>query len=161
NCCTHVIWLRHSLRMNSTVRNLALAFAVAGIVSVCAETRLLEARSTLDKWVETRQLISKTKSDWLSDKELLDQSIQLFERQLKSVEEQMAKLGTNNTQVEKERVQAEALRKTSVEALDQANQFAADFEVKLAKLLPQLPVPLKEILKPQLDRMPTNSVATK
>ncbi|MCI0536584.1 MAG: hypothetical protein L0Z50_15295, partial [Verrucomicrobiales bacterium] len=47
-----------------------------------------ETRETLTKWVETRQLLSRTKTDWQADKETLEQSIKLFERELQSVEGQ-------------------------------------------------------------------------
>src|SRR5437868_174239 len=99
-----------------SLRTIILA-AVIGTGSVRGQTTLNGARSTLDKWVETRQIISKTKSEWQSDKDLLEQSIQLFERELKSVEEQISKVGTNSTQVEKERAQTEVLLKSSNETL--------------------------------------------
>ena len=135
-----------------------------GLVCMAAaagENPLNETRSTLEKWVETRQLIAKTKTDWQSDKEMLEQTVQLLGRELKSVEEQMGKLGTNSVQVEKERAQAEALFKSSNESLDQAKQFAADFEGKITRLAPQFPMPLQELLKPLLIRMPTNSASTR
>ena len=68
---------------------------------------LARTRTTLEQWVETRQLISKTRSDWQTDKETLEQTLQLYERELKSIEEQMSKVSTNNTQVDKERALAE------------------------------------------------------
>ena len=136
-----------------------LAFLVAFARAVCgrAEPSISETRLTLEKWVETRQLISKTRSDWQSDKELIDQTTQLFQRELKSVEEQMAKLGTNSVQVDKERAEAEALKTSSAQALDRARQFAAGFEVQLRNLVPRLPAPLQEILKPALSRIPADA----
>jgi hypothetical protein len=134
---------------------------LATSASFSAENTLNETRSTLDKWVETRQLISRTRSDWQSEKETLEQSIQLFERELKSVQAQMAALGTNSTQVEKERAQADASLKSSNESLDVAKRFVADFEGKITKFVPQLPTPLQDILKPSLARIPTNSASTK
>ena len=50
-----------------------------------AGSTLSETRSTLEKWVETRQLVSKTRSDWQTDKETIEQTLQLFDRELKSV----------------------------------------------------------------------------
>ena len=147
--------------MNLTFRHWTGLVTLVAAVVARAETPLDEARSTLDKWVETRQLISKTKSDWQSDKEMLDQSVQLLQRELKSVEEQMTKLGTNSTQVEKERVLAEASLKSSTESLERVKQFASDFEGQVTGLVPRLPGPLQDILKPLLARMPTHSVSTK
>jgi septal ring factor EnvC (AmiA/AmiB activator) len=122
---------------------------------------LTQTRTTLEQWVETRQLISKTRSDWQTDKESLEQTVQLYERELKSIEEQMSKVSTNNTQVDKERGQAEASLKTSNEGLDRAREFATVFEGKVAKVVPQLPEPLQEILKPMLARLPADPANTK
>ena len=36
--------------------------------------KLSETRSTLERWVETKQLISKTRSDWQTDKETIEQT---------------------------------------------------------------------------------------
>ena len=111
--------------------------------------------------METRQLISKTKSDWQSDKESLEQTVALYERELKGIDEQMSKVSTNNTQVAKEMQEAEALQKQSGEALTRAKQFATDFETRVRQFVPQLPAPLQDILKPQLTRLPTDPANTK
>jgi septal ring factor EnvC (AmiA/AmiB activator) len=136
-----------------------VAVALACANSPAAEAnRLNETRETLTKWVETRQLLSRTKAEWQADKETLEQSVKLFQRELQAVEEQSSKLTTNSTQVDKERAQAEALKKSSSESLDQARQFASEFEAQLARLVPQLPLPLQEILKPFLSRIPADPV---
>lgn len=147
--------------MTSLSLRVACVLILATSISFAAENTLNETRSTLDKWVETRQLISRTKSDWQSEKEMLEQSVQLFQRELKTVLDQMTALSTNSTQVEKERAQAESSLKSSNETLDAARRFIADFEGKITKLVPQLPTPLQDILKPSLVRIPTNSAATK
>jgi hypothetical protein len=141
--------------------SLMVLAVLVGAVSGPAQTPLTEARSTLDKWVETRQLISKTRSDWQADKEILEQTLQLFQREAKAVEDQLMRLGTNSDQVGKERTEAEALLKSSGEGLERAKQFAADFETRIRAVVPRLPVPLQETLKPLLNRMPTNSVSTR
>jgi len=134
--------------------------AVVLTLNVRAET-LSDARSNIEKWVETRQLVSKTRSDWQTDKETLEQTVALYERELKSIAEQMAKVSTNNTQVAKEMAEAEALKKSSNEARERAAQFAGEFEVKLKKVAPQLPAPLQDILKKDLARIPADSASTK
>jgi hypothetical protein len=137
-------------------RNLVL-LALAVAVAARAETQLNEARTTLEKWVETRQMTSKARADWQADKETLEQTVALFGRELKSVEEQMGKVSTNNVQVDKERVEAEALKKSVGESLARAREFAAEMEPKLVRLVPQLPLPLQEILKPLLNKLPTDA----
>jgi hypothetical protein len=141
---------------NNFKRHLWLLSLVA-VVSARSETSLSEARTTLEKWVETRQLTSKTRSDWQADKETLEQTLQLFGRELKGVEEQMGKISTNNVQVDKERAEAEALKKSAAESLARAREFSAGMEAKIFKLVPQLPAPLQDILKPLLNRLPTDA----
>jgi septal ring factor EnvC (AmiA/AmiB activator) len=139
-----------------------LVVALVGLVVKAAEpTTLTESRSTLEQWVQMRQLISKTKSDWQADKDTLQQTIALYDRELGSVEEQMSKVSTNNTQVEKEMQEALALQKTSQEALDRARLFASEFEAKLKQFVPQIPAPLQDIVKPLMARLPEDPDKTK
>jgi len=119
-----------------------------------------EARSAIEQWVRTRQIISQTQADWASDKDTLEQSLGFLERELKSVEEQWAKLSTNSVQVDQERSEAEALLKSSNESLEKSRQFAAGFEPEVRKLVPRLPTPLQDILKPFLNRLPTDAGST-
>jgi septal ring factor EnvC (AmiA/AmiB activator) len=126
-----------------------------------AETPLQETRSTLEKWVETRQLISKTRSDWQADKELLEQTVALYERESRSLDEQRSKVSTNSTQVAREMAEAEALKTASLNALDDTRRFAAEFEARLKSAAGKLPAPLQEILKPLLTRMPADPANTK
>ena len=114
----------------------------------------------LEKWVETRQTISKTRADWQSDKEMIEQSIEMFEREIKSVEAQLAKISTNNVQAERERVEAEAQKKVAEEVLGRTRDFSAALEPRVLRLVPKLPLPLQETLKPLVNRIPVDS-ATK
>lgn len=132
-----------------------------GAFSSWADAPLNEARLNLEKWVETRQVISKTKADWQSDKEMLEQTIQLMERELKSVEEQMGKIGISNSQVEKERAQTETSLKSSQESLEESGQFATELQARILRRVPQLPAPLQDILKPLLHRLPGGSATTR
>lgn len=125
--------------------------------TVAAEGSLGETRTAIEKWVEARQLVSKVRSDWRTDRETLEQSIQLYERELKGIEEQMAKVSTNNTQIDKERAEAESIKLASGAALERAREFGADFQPKVLAMVPKLPPPLQELLKPLLNRLPTDA----
>jgi septal ring factor EnvC (AmiA/AmiB activator) len=123
--------------------NLCTVFAVSGILHVSAAENAAtveQTRQTLAKWVETRQLISKTEVAWQSDKETIQQTIQLFERELATLRDQISKFSTNNTQVEKERAEAEALKSSSEEALAAARQSAATLESQIKSFVPRLPM---------------------
>ncbi|MFO1487245.1 MAG: DUF3450 family protein [Verrucomicrobiota bacterium] len=138
-----------------------VGLALLWSISVQGESTLGEARSVLERWVETRQLISKTRSDWQTDRETLEQTIQMYERELAALDDQLSKISTNNTQVVREMAEAAALQKSSNETLDSVRQFATGLEGRVTRFAPQLPTPLQEILKPQLARLPADPANTK
>lgn len=143
-------WIRH------VVLGVGAAVGLYG-----AEVKLNDARTTLEKWVETRQLIAKTKADWQADKEMLAQTAELFEREIKSIEEQRSKLSTDTSQVDKERAETEASLKGARESLESVQQFAVQFEGQLTQLATRLPAPLQESLKPLLNRLPSDPANTR
>ena len=146
--------------MKRTLMAAILCGCAIAVTAAEAESRLSATRGTLEEWVKTRQLISRTRSDWQSDKEMIQQTTLMLERELKGVEEQFSKLSTNTVQAEKERIEAETMLKTSNDGLAPVQQFAVEFEGKLRALLPRLPDPLKDILKPLLARLPAEGTNT-
>ncbi|HEX7858825.1 MAG TPA: DUF3450 family protein [Verrucomicrobiae bacterium] len=139
-------------------RCVALSFcALSSIFAVENANPVEQSRQTLAKWVETRQLISKAEAGWQADKETLQQTVQLFERELASINEQTSKFSTNNTQVATERDEAESLKRSSEDALNAARAIASDMESKIRDLVPKLPLPLQETIKPLLNRIPADA----
>jgi septal ring factor EnvC (AmiA/AmiB activator) len=135
--------------------------STAGLSLSAAEFSLSETRSALEQWVETRRLISRTTADWQKDKEILEQSIRMYERELDAVGVQISNLTTNSAQVDRERAEAEALLTASNAGLERARSFATEFEVQVRKLVPRLPAPLQDSLKPLLNRLPPEPANTR
>ncbi len=150
------------ISVSAMKRTLMAAILTAGLVAMGADSsdKLSATRGTLEKWVEARGLVSKTRTDWQSDKETLQQTVLILERELKGVEEKFSKLTTNNVQAEKERAETEASIKASNEGLAPAQQFAVEFEGKIRALAPRLPDPLQDILKPLFARLPAEGTNT-
>jgi hypothetical protein len=143
------------------MRLLACLVVCGGNLAALAGSDLSETRATLEKWIETRQLISRTKSDWQSDKESLEATLKLFERELQAIEEPASKLSTNSVQAEKERREAEALKRDSEGALSRAKEFATALEARIGRLAPQLPAPLQDLLKKEIARIPADPANTR
>lgn len=147
--------------MSNFKTRLAALLCLGQLLLVRADNALTEARSTLEKWVETRQLIARAQSDWQQDKDTLLQTIALYEREMAALSEQMAQVGTNNTQALKEFKEAESLKQVSLAARERAASVAAETERNLKSLAPRLPLPLQEGLRKELVRMPDDPSNTK
>jgi len=129
--------------------------------SASAEDTLTDTRSTIEKWVETQQLISQTRSDWQADKETIEQTIALYERELKTIGEKMSQVSTNNVQVEKERDLALKQQAELNEASDKVKTLVAGLEKRIKDLAPSFPPPLADKIQTLLKRMPEDPTATR
>lgn len=119
-----------------------------------AEARIDDFRVKLEKWVETRQLISQEDSDWQADREVLKASRDLLRQQKKDLQEEVATLDASITEADQERVdllldRGEYTRSTGVMA-----ERLAELEAEVRALVPRLPGPLQEKLEPLLVQIP-------
>lgn len=148
---------------NARLTQVALLGMILGLAPArgAVESPLASARSGVEQWVQTRQLISRTKADWESEKDLLLQTKALYERELAGIAEQRGKVSTNSAQVDRERATAEIELKESNATLDHARVTMEGLEAKVRALVPQLPSPLQETLKPLLARLPEDAKTTK
>lgn len=146
--------------MRVTLCLLAANAAIHG-VDGAESSPVSETRGTLARLVETRQLIAKTKTDWQSDRETLDQSLRLFDRELTELRDQLAKVETGGGQMEKERADALAEKEALLLASTRSKEKAAELEGQVRKLLKSLPSPLLAKIDPLVKRLPDLSVETK
>jgi hypothetical protein len=126
-----------------------------------AATPLDETRETLAKWVQTRQLTGKLRADWQADKETLEQSLKLFERELKTLDEQLGKTDTSSQQAQKERAELAREKEALLAASDKAKELATALEARVKSLARAFPAPLHEKIEPLLKRIPADPAATK
>ncbi|MFN0067460.1 MAG: DUF3450 family protein [Limisphaerales bacterium] len=137
---------------------------VAGLRALGAdpgpEAKVAETRALIEQWVQTRQLADRTRTDWASERALLEQSRALFEKGLQDEAERMTRIGTNVAQVGLDRQAAEKELAVATDALVRLAGIVGGFEQRVRALQPLLPEPLLPAVQPFLNRLPTNSVAT-
>jgi ATP-dependent exoDNAse (exonuclease V) beta subunit len=92
---------------------------------------------------------------------MLQQSKALFERELKSVQEELGKLSTNSSVAEVERSKSEEELKTTLEALEAVKGILGDLESQLKALKPLFPAPLGATVENLLNRLPADPANTK
>lgn len=141
-------------------------WAALAILLVLPGTRASErqdiqsTREALSKWVEIRQLITRTRADWENDRELLRQTLAMFEKELRLVEEQSGSADRALAQVERERGEQLAAKEALQEAATRLSSLLAPLEKRILALSQTLPAPLRERIAPLLERIPENSEAT-
>lgn len=118
-------------------------------------------RAALEKWVESRKVISQEQRDWTLGKEMLNERIELVQQEINSLKEKIADAEKSISEADKKREdlveENEALKKASV-AL---GETVLTLEQNTVKLLGQLPDPIRERVKPLSQRIPEDVKETK
>jgi hypothetical protein len=123
--------------------------------------RIDGARSVLEKWVETRRVISKEKRDWSLGREILGERIALVRREIDSLRARIDEAGASIA--ETDRKAAELVDEN--EGLKQASAalvgIVRELEERTGALMHWLPEPLRERVKPLSQRLPVDPDDTK
>jgi hypothetical protein len=114
-------------------------------------------RETLTKWVETKQLISKERSDWASGKDILEDRVRLAEAETTTVRDKLKEISAAVAEAQKKRDELAAQNDKLKATAEKSKAMVIAAEKKLRPLLPQLPEPLREKLKPIIARFPEDS----
>lgn len=112
------------------------------------------ARVSIEKWVETKRIISQEKRDWELGKEILNERIGLVDREIKSLEGKISDAEKSIAEADKKRIdlidENEKLKKASA-SLD---SVLVSLEDRTRQLLKRLPDPIRERVKPLSQRLP-------
>jgi FtsZ-binding cell division protein ZapB len=128
-------------------------------MKVTSETApIIEAtRETLTKWVETKQLISKEKSEWASGKDILEDRVRLAQAETTTVRDKLKEISTAVAEAQKKRDELATQNDKLKATAEKSKAMVIAAEKKLRPLIPQLPEPLREKLKPIIARFPEDS----
>ena len=115
----------------------------------------------IDKWIETRQIISAERASWLGDKAMLETSEGILSDELKALNRAVEILSENSTiaDVERENLQAER------EEIERSNEMLAvkvrTLEIAVKELSARFPSPLLIKITPLLQNIPEDVSRTK
>jgi hypothetical protein len=122
---------------------------------------LEETRITLGKWIETQQIISKERNDWQQAKEILRGRIELVGKEVSVLRDRIVQSEMAVKESDKKRdelnAQNDQLKAVQAELLEAVSGMEGEIR-KLAKMMPQ---PVSERIEPLLQRMPTESSASR
>jgi len=126
-----------------------------------APQSLAETRLTMDKWIETQQIISKEQKEWQQGREILLGRVELVKNEIATITEKIAQAQTSVADANKKRdaLNAENDQLKAVGA--QLTEAVTAMEVELRKLWKSLPEPVQARLEPLHQRIPDDPTATR
>lgn len=140
---------------------LAAAALVAALPAQEATDAVASTRATVEKWVETRNLVSKEQRDWALGKEALTARMDVVRREIEKLQANIAERQTAVQTTEKQRAVLLAENDQRKASADKMTARIVALEGKLLTQLPRLPEPLRDKLKPLTQRLPKAGEETK
>lgn len=150
-----------------TVSKIILLITMTSLLfdnSLFADTTDLEVnktRETVEKWVETRRIISQEKHDFELGREMISERIELVEREIESLREKISETEESITEADKKRADLIQENEKLKEASASLGGMATELEVRTKELLQRLPDPIRERVKPLSQRFPEDPDDTK
>jgi len=126
-----------------------------------AQTNLESTRNVLDQWVQTKQIISKEKSDWRLEQSILSDTQKLLSSELNRLETVLEDLKSSATAADEDRSKLTAQKEAFTEASAVVEGSIQKLEVQMKRVVKTLPSPLVEKIKPLIRRLPKDSANTK
>ncbi len=111
-------------------------------------------RAQMEKWVETRQLISEEESEWEVEKETLRASRDLLRDEKKALEVEIVELQESSTAADEVRRDLLLRRGESQRSTQVLEERIRGLEEEILALVPRLPKPLQDKLEPLLVQIP-------
>lgn len=134
--------------------------ACAGLLAVKATSapqdseRVETARAALEKWADTRRLISKERNDWALGKEILNDRIALVEREIESLKVRLSETSGSIVEADKKVAELSAEEAQLKEDSAALAGLVWGFEQRTSQLVKRVPPPIAERVKPLSQRLP-------
>jgi len=134
--------------------------AIACLVSQGPAT-LDETRITMDKWIETQQIISKERKDWQQGKEILQGRLELVKNEIALLQGkiQEAQAGVAEAKRKRDELTAEVDRLAATGAT--LTEAVTRMEAGIEPIYRALPQPVRERLELLVRRIPEDPATTK
>lgn len=111
-------------------------------------------RDALDRWMQTRALISREKSEWVLGRQVLDERAAVLEREIAELRTKTDEARKGIVDAETKRDELEAVRKGRAEASQVLSTRIAGFEGRVLNLLDRCPEPVRERVRLFSQRIP-------
>lgn len=120
-----------------------------------------ETRLTMDKWIETQQILSKERKDWQQGKEILVGRLELVKNEVAALEEKIKQAEAGVVEANKKRDALLAENEQLKTAGAQLTTGVTGLEAEVHKLFKAMPEPVQTKLQPLAQRIPEDPTTTK
>jgi len=118
------------------------------------------ARATLERWVETRRILSQEKLDRSLGREVLQDRIRLVEREITGLRASIESAQASIAESDRKREELLAEKERLVQASAGLVSVIVDLERSLQQLLVRLPDPIRERVKPLSQLLPADPASS-
>jgi hypothetical protein len=137
----------------------------AAVVAVKPEApppvTLEELRLTMDKWIETQQIISRERKDWQQGREIVANRTELIKKEIAELEQKIKQSEQDVDKANKKRIELQTENDMLKKASSQITTAVSGMEGEIRKLFVLLPDNIKEKLGPLYQRIPEDPTTTK
>ena len=126
-----------------------------------APPTLEETRLTMDKWIETQQIISRERKDWQQGKEILLGRLELIKKEIATLEEKTGQAEAGVTEASKKRSDLVAENDQLKAANTLLTEAVTGMEGEVRLLFKALPEPVQAKLQPLYQRIPEDTAKTR
>lgn len=120
-----------------------------------------QTRLTMGKWIETQQIISKEKKDWVQGKEILVGRLDIVKQEIAALEEKIKLAESEAAAAQKKKeaalAETEQLKATGARLVT----AVAALETEVKKIFTRMPDPIQTKVKVYRERMPEDSAQTR
>jgi FtsZ-binding cell division protein ZapB len=120
-----------------------------------------EVRSTLERYVETRRILSKERLEFARAKQAILDRIELVEREIDSFKTRISETETSLAAADEKRSELAAANDSLKAASTSLTGVIAGLEARTLALLPRLPDPIRSRVKPLSQRIPGDPATTR
>lgn len=137
-----------------TVIAVLVTAALGRAAEPVAPEQIDNVRDLMHKWVETRGVISKERQDWVLGREMLNERIELVEREIASLREKIDQTQKNISEADTKRAELVEENDKLKDAGTRLSDIITALEARTAALNKRLPDPIRERIKPLSQRLP-------
>lgn len=149
--------------VGATLLGLAVAFPAPGAPrqgedEAPSSSHIEDTRTVIEKWVETRRLISKEESDWAFGRELMQERVELTKRQIEVLRGRIEAAEKSIAEADVKRDELVAKDEALADAASAYANAITGLEARTRALLRQMPAPLVDRVRVFSQRLPADPV---